>query len=154
MARSSHTLISKVGGSCAPAAVVAWGVQSFDAVVDYSQGEITKEELAYELGKNAANVAGGIVAGAAVGSVVPGAGTVVGAGAGFVASMVGCALASEAYAAAVEHGSEGAEIMASKAQELASKTVEMAKTEVPEKVSFIRESINVFASENNIPIKV
>ena len=44
--------------------------------------------------------------------------------------------------------------MASKAQELASKTVEMAKTEVPEKVSFIRESINVFASENNIPIKV
>ena len=154
MASSSHELISKVGGSCAPAAVVAWGVQSFDAVVDFSQGEITKEELAYEFGKNAANVAGGIVAGAAVGSVVPGAGTAVGAGAGFVASMVGCALASEAYAAAVEHGGEGVDIMASKAQELASKTVEMAKTEVPEKVSFIRKSINGFASENNIPIKV
>ena len=154
MGRSSHALISKVGGSCAPAAVVAWGVQSFDAMVDFSQGEITKEELAYEFGKNAANVAGGIVAGATVGSVVPGAGTVVGAGAGFVASMVGCALASEAYVAAVEHGGEGVDIMASKAQELASKTVEMAKTEVPEKVSFIRESINGFASENNIPIKV
>ena len=68
--------------------------------------------------------------------------------------MVGCALASEAYAAAVEHGGEGAEIIASKAQGLASKTVEMAKTEVPEKVNYIRESINGFASENNIPIKV
>ena len=154
MGSSSHALISKVGGSCAPAAVVAWGVQSFDAVVDFSQGEITKEELAYEFGKNAANVAGGILAGAAAGSFVPGAGTVVGAGAGFVASMVGCALASEAYAAAVEHGGEGAEIIASKAQGLASKTVEMAKTEVPEKVNYIRESINGFASENNIPIKV
>lgn len=154
MARSSHALISNVGGSCAPAAVVAWGVQSFDAVVDYSQGEISKEELAYALGENAATVAGGIVVGAAAGSIVPGAGTLVGAGAGFVGSMVGCALASEAYATAVEHGGEGAEIMASKAQELASNTVEMAKTEVPEKVDFIRESINVFAAENDIPIRV
>lgn len=154
MGRSSHALISMVGGSCAPAAVVAWGVQSFDAIVDYSQGEITKDELVNELGKNAAGVAGGIVAGAAVGSFVPGPGTLVGAGAGFVASMVGCALASEAYATAIEHGGEGAEIMANKAQELASKTVEMAKTEIPEKVSFIRESINGFASENNIPINV
>ena len=154
MTKSSHTLISKVGGSCAPAAVVAWGVQSFDAVVDYSQGEISKEELAYALGENAVNVAGGIAAGAAIGSVLPGAGTVVGAGAGFVASMVGCALASEAYAAAVEHGGEGVEILSSKAQELASNTVEMAKIEVPEKVDFIRETINGFASENDIPIKV
>ena len=154
MTKSSHTLISKVGGSCAPAAVVAWGVQSFDAVVDYSQGEISKEELAYALGENAVNVAGGIAAGAAIGSVLPGAGTVVGAGTGFVASMVGCALASEAYAAAVEHGGEGVEILSSKAQELASNTVEMAKIEVPEKVDFIRETINGFASENDIPIKV
>lgn len=154
MSQSSHVLISKVGGSCAPAAVVAWGVQSFDAVVDYSQGEISKEELAYALGENAATVVGGIAAGAAAGSIVPGAGTAVGAGAGFVASMVGCALASEVYATAVEHGGEGAEIMAAKAQELASNTVEMAKTEIPEKVDFIRETINGFAAENDIPIKV
>ena len=154
MSQSSHALISKVGGSCAPAAVVAWGVQSFDAVVDYSQGEISKEELAYALGENAATVVGGIAAGAAVGSVVPGAGTVVGAGAGFVASMVGCALASEVYATAVEHGGEGVEVIAAKAQELASNTVEMAKTEIPGKVDFIRDSINGFAAENDIPIKV
>ena len=154
MASSSHALISKVGGSCAPAAVVAWGVQSFDAVVDYSRGEISKEELAYALGENAANVAGGIVIGAAAGSAVPGAGTLVGAGVGFVGSMVGCALASEVYATAVEHGGEGAGVMAAKAQELASNTVEMAKSEIPEKVDFIRESINGFAAENDIPISV
>lgn len=181
MSGSSHALIQKVGGSCAPAAVVAWGVQSFDAVVDYAQGEITPNELAYNLGENAASVAGGIaggaagsvvgavagakagaVVGAAVGSIIPGAGTAVGAGvgatvgagAGLVGSMVGCAIASEAYATAVELGGEGAEVMAAKAQEMASKTVEIAKAEVPEKVGFIRESINTFASENNIPIKV
>ena len=44
--------------------------------------------------------------------------------------------------------------MASKAQELASNTVELAKTEVPEKVDFIRESINGFAAENDVPIRV
>ena len=154
MSKSSHVLISKVGGSCAPAAVVSWGVQSYDTIVDYAQGEISGSELAYNLGENAATVAGGIAAGAAAGSIVPGAGTAVGAGVGFVSSMVGCALASEAYAAAVEHGGEGAEALASKAQEFASNTVEMAKAEVPEKVDFIRESINGFATENDIPIRV
>lgn len=83
-----------------------------------------------------------------------GVGAVVGAGAGMVGSMVGCAVASEAYATAVEYGGKGAEAMAAKAQELASNTVEMAKTEVPEKVDFIRESINGFAEENKIPIRV
>jgi hypothetical protein len=185
MSTSSHALIQKVGSSCAPAAVVAWGVQSFDAVVDYAQGEITASDLAYDLGENVATVAGGVaggvvggavggvvgaaagakagaVAGATVGSIIPGAGTAVGAGvgaavgagAGLVGSMVGCAVASEAYATAVELGGKGAEVMAAKAQEMASNAVEMAKTEVPGKVDSIRESINVFASENNIPIKV
>ena len=158
MSHSSHVLIQKAGGSCAPAAVIAWGVQSFDSITDFAQGEITGDELAYELGKNGANVAGGVVggmaAGAALGSVVPGAGTVVGAGVGLVGSMVGCAVASEAYATAVEHGSEGAKVLASKAQELATNTVEIAKTEVPDKVNFIRDAINGFAAENDVPIRV
>lgn len=153
MRGSSHELIKAAGSSCAPA-VVAWGVQSFDSIIDYAQGEIGAEELAYDLGENAAGVVGGIAAGAAVGSIVPGAGTVVGAGAGFVGSIVGCALASEAYATAVEYGGQGAEAMAAKAQELATNTVELAKIEVPEKVDFIRESINGFAAENDIPIRV
>ena len=158
MSHSSHVLIQKVGSSCAPAAVVAWGVQSFDSITDYAQGEITGNELAYELGKNGASVAGGIVggmaAGAALGSVVPGAGTLVGAGVGLVGSMVGCAVASEAYATAVEHGGEGAKVLATKAQELATNTIEAAKVEVPEKVDFIKQAINNFATENNVPIRV
>lgn len=181
MSGSSHQLIQAVGGSCAPAAVVSWGVQSFGVAMDFAQGDISTSELAYELGKNAADVAGGVaggaaggaigaaagvkagaIAGAAVGSIIPGAGTAVGAGVGaavgggvgLVGSMVGCAIASEAYATAVECGGEGAELMAAKAQELASNTVELAKIEVPEKVDFIRESINGFAVENDIPIRV
>ena len=96
--------------------------------------------------------------GAALGSIVPGAGTAVGAGiglvGGMVGSMVGCAVASEAYATAVEHGGEGAKVLATKAQELANNTVEIAKTEVPDKVNFIRDAINGFAAENDVPIRV
>ena len=181
MSGSSHQLIKAVGGSCAPAVVVSWGVQSFDAAIDFAQGDINSSELVYELGKNAADVAGGVaggavggavgtaaganagaLAGAAVGSIVPGAGTAVGAGVGatvgagvgLVGSMVGCAIASEAYATAVEYGGKGAEVMADKAQEMADKTIEIAKTEVPDKVDFIKQSINGFAAENGVPIKV
>ncbi len=170
MSSSSQGLIQAVGGSCAPAAVVSWGVQSFDATMDFAQGNISAGELAYELGQNVAEVSGGVIggiegaqagaiAGAAIGSVIPGAGTVVGAGVGaaaggIVGSMVGCAVASEAYATAVEFGGKGAEVMAAKAQELATNAVETAKMEVPEKVDFIRESINSFAAENKIPVKV
>ena len=99
-------------------------------------------------------IAGGMAAGAALGSIVPGAGTVVGAGVGLVGSMVGCAVASEAYATAVEHGGEGAKVLASKAQELATNAVETAKSEVPEKVDFIKQAINDFATENDVPIRV
>ena len=89
------------------------------------------QELAYDLGENAAQIGGGIagaaLAGAAVGSVVPGAGTVVGFGAGLVGGMVGCAVASEAYASAVEFGAENVDALADKAQEMANKTVDIAK---------------------------
>ena len=71
-----------------------------------------------------------------------------------VGSMVGCAVASEAYATAVEYGGKGADILADKAQKLADKAVETAKVEFPNRVVVVKDSINVFAAENNLPIRV
>ena len=158
MTNSSQQLIQSLGKSGVPAAVIAMGVSSYDAISSYAQGEITGSELTYDLGENAASVAGGIIgsalAGAAVGSVAPGAGTVVGFGAGLVGGMVGTAIAAEAYSTAVELGGEGAEILASKAQEVATKTVEMAKVDMPDKVADVKSAINNFASANKIPIHI
>ncbi len=158
MSTSSHQLIQSLGNSGVPAAVISFGVQSYDCVVDYATGEITGSELAYDLGENAVSVGGSMlgaaVAGAAVGSVVPGAGTMVGFAAGMVGGMVGCAVASGAYASAVEFGAENVDALADKAEEMANKTVDIAKEVMPDQVGNITASINNFASENNLPFKI
>lgn len=121
MQGSSHQLIQSLGKSNVPAAVISFGVTSFDSIVDYAQGEIDGQELAYDLGENAVGVAGsmagmaaagvagakvGAAVGTAVGTVVPGAGNVVGGAVGttvgLVGGMVGYAVATEAYSTAVE----------------------------------------------------
>ncbi|MCL2299869.1 MAG: DNA/RNA non-specific endonuclease, partial [Firmicutes bacterium] len=109
---STHKLISSMGKLGVPAAVISFGVASFDSVVDFAQGEIDGKQLALELGENAVSVAAGMagmvavaplaasaagvggVIGGAIGSVIPIVGTAAGAAAGaFVAgtavSMVG-----------------------------------------------------------------
>ena len=158
MESSSHTLIKSLGSANVPASVIAFGVQSFDSVVDFAQGTIDGSQLAYDLGGNAAQVAGGAIgsaaAGAVVGSVAPGAGTAVGFGVGLVGGMIGCAVASEAYASAVQFGLDNADVLADKAQELADQTVELASEAIPNSVGNIIASFNEFASSNNLPISV
>lgn len=155
MSASSHQLIKSLGKSGVPAAVISFGVQSYDSVIDYATGQITGSELAYDLGENAAQVGGGIagaaLAGAAVGSVVPVAGTAVGFGVGMVGGMIGCAVASEAYVSAVEFGSEHVDELADKAKEMADNTVSLAKEIVPDKVGNIVSSLNDFATANKLP---
>lgn len=158
MQQSSHQLIQSVGRSSIPAAVVSFGVQSYDSVVDFAKGDITGQELAYDLGENASSVAGGVIggamAGAALGSIVPGAGTAVGFGVGLVGSMVGCAVASEAYATAVEAGNKGAQVLLDKASDFAADAYEIAKIEVPESAESIRSALNDFASKNSLPFSI
>lgn len=158
MSSSGHELIKSLGGSGVPAAVISFGVQSFDSVVDYANGVIDGRQLAYDLGENAAQVGGGIagaaLTGAAVGSVVPGAGTAVGFAAGMVGGMVGCAVASEAYVSAVEFGAENAGALADKAKEMADRTVDIAKEVIPDKVDNIVASINNYAIVNHLPFSV
>ena len=158
MSESSHQLIRSMGGMGVPAAVVSYGIDVYDSVIDYAQGDIDAEQLVYDLGEGGAHVGGAILgsaaAGAIVGSVVPGAGTVAGFGAGLVGGVVGCAIASEAYKTAVEYGSEGAKEIGRKATEMAKSTYEKAKTEIPEKADQVRNALNDFSNTYNLPFHI
>lgn len=154
MSQSSSALLQSVGGSCLPAAAVSFAVESYDSISEFAQGKIDGAELAFDLGDNAASIAGGIAGakvGAAVGSVAGPAGTVAGT---IVGGMVGCVVASEAYATAVEKGVEGAEILADKAEALAQNTIDTVKEAMPEKVDEVADAFNKFISDNKLPIKI
>lgn len=144
MKESSSKLMNKVGNSCLPAAVVSFGVKSYEDVASFARGEIDGGELAYNLGENAAGVAGEYV-GSNVGKLV---------GAELIGGTVGCAIAVEAYHTAVELGAEGAEIIAEKAQELASNVVDTVSEVVPEALSDVKNAFAEFASNVNLPFSL
>lgn len=152
MSKSSSALISKVGGSCAPALVVSFAVESYGDISKFAQGEIDRCELAYNLGENAASVAGsfaaGAATGAAVGTVAGPVGTVAGT---VVGGVVGCVLATEAYETAVEVGSEGAELLAAKANEFASVAVDAVAQIAPEKLTEVKDAFQEFAASVKLP---
>ena len=165
MASSSNALISSLGNSCVPAAAVSFGIASYDSVMDYAQGEIGVDELAYDLGENAVGVAGSIggaaLAGAAVGSVVPGAGTVVGAAAGLVGGMVGYAVTTGAYKTvvaevgeALDEHSEEIKQLTEKAESIAQDTVNKAAELGENAVSDVKAAINDFNIKNAFPFSV
>lgn len=127
---SSHQLIRSLGKSNVPAAVITFGVTSYDTVSDFAEGKIGAEELAIDLGENGVGIVGSIAGsaatGALVGSVVPGAGTAVGAAAGLVGGMVGYAVTTEAYKTAVEYAKENGEEIVENVGEFASDVAEVA----------------------------
>lgn len=154
MKTSSRQLIKNVGGSCLPAAAVSFAVESYDSISDFSQGEITGEELAYDLGENAAAIAGGIKGagvGATIGSVAGPAGTAVG---GIVGGVVGCVVTSEVYATVVEMGGEGAEMMAEKAEQFASSTIDAVSEYIPEQLDNVKNAFNDFTSSVDLPFSL
>lgn len=172
MRGSSHALIQSAGKIGIPAAIISFGVESFDSVTAFANGNIDAGELAYDLGENAASVAGGAI-GASVGSVVPVVGTIVG-------GLVGTAVAGEAYNSIAETVSEvqengigvlgdkaqkaamdkitntakSMEVIGSKAQEMANGVVELVTKEMPDMAGNICSAINNFAAEFKLPIAV
>ena len=170
MRASSSQLIRSVGGSCLPASVVSFVVESYDSISEFAQGEIAGNELAYDLGENATAIAAGIKGaavgtsvgtkiGALVGMVAGPVGTAVGATVGgvtgsLIGGVVGCAVLSEVYATAMEYGADHVEQIADKVKEFANKTVELAGKEIPDKVDSIKLALNEYANENHIAFKV
>lgn len=155
MSSSSSALISKVGGSCAPAATVAFAVESYEDISEYAQGNIDGSELAYNLGENAASVAGSFAGGALTGTAVGAAAGPVGAVAGtIVGGVVGCVVATEAYETAVELGTERAEVLAQKANELAQVTIDAVSEAVPEKLEEVTSAFKDYASSVKLPFNI
>lgn len=173
MSSSSQELIQSVASSGVPGIAISFGIDTYDSVIDFAQGNINSYELAYDLGESAVHIAGsmagaelasnvGAVIGGTVGSVIPGAGTAAGMavgkaagyGVGVVGGMVGCALASEAYVTAVEAGVEGAGILAENAKASAEKAVSLVKENAPEKVNDIRKAVNEYAGKFSLPFSI
>jgi hypothetical protein len=123
MSKSRSALFQSLGKANVPATAITFGIKSCDSVVKYAQGEISGENLAIDLGKNAAGISGSIagsaLAGAALGSVVPGAGTAAGFAVGLVSGMVGYTVATGAYATAIEVATGGVDVLVDKAESIA-----------------------------------
>lgn len=146
MSTSSSTLINKVGNTCLPAAVVSFGVESYEDISAFARGEIDGKELAYNLGENAAGIAGSCLGGT-IGSAGGPVGTIVG-------GTIGCAVAVEAYQYAVEVGAKGVEILADKAQELAADVVEKVSETAPEVLNDVKGAFAEFAANINLPFSL
>ncbi len=155
MGKSSVAMIRSIGGSCLPAAAVSFAVDSYGAVSQYAQGEIDGTELMYELGDSAASIAGGLggaQGGAVVGAIVAGPlGAAVG---GIAGSLVGCALSSEAYAAAVEVGSEYAASSAEHTEQFMKETISYVEEYAPEKLDSVKQTLSEYIQENRLPFRI
>ncbi len=142
--KTGSELLQSASSIGIPAEGIAMGIKTVEVGSAYFRGEMELSEVAYQLGEKAAGY-GGYMAGAAVGTaVMPGAGTIVG-------GMVGCALSTEAYKLAVEHGAKGAEILGDKAKAIANATIEYAQENIPEKAADVKAAFNTFATQNNLP---
>ena len=164
-AKSSHKAIQALGKAGVPAAVVSFGIASYDSVINFAQGEIDGTELALDLGKNATGVAGAITGakfGAAAGSVVPVVGTIAG---GLVGGMVGYAVTTAAYATVIDAATSGVGALADRAVavaetagELRDKAIEMGQgvldfvaANTPEAFDTVRIAMNDLASNLRVP---
>lgn len=155
MSKSSSALISKVGGSCLPAAVVAFGVESYEDISNFAQGKIDGVELTYELGENAAGVAGGFAGGAIAGAVIGTSLGPVGTAAGtIIGGTIGCVVSTELYKTAVEYGSDCVEYLADNAQKMAGDVIDAIEENVPEMLEGAKDAFNDFAESINLPFSL
>ena len=150
MSNSSHALISSMS-STLPAAVVSFGIQSYDFVSNFAQGVIDGSQLAYELGDSASMVLGGMAGAAAATGLIAASGPTAAVALSITGALVGTAVASAAYKSAVELGSKGVEVLSAKAKEMANSAVETAQQYIPEKVDTVVTALNNFASSVKLP---
>ena len=155
MQTSSCNLIRSIGGSCLPASAVAFAVESYDSVVDYAQGAIGADELAYDLGHNATTIAGGAVGGGKVGAAAGAAFGPAGAAAGgLIGGLVGSAVASGAYETALQYAPEAAQGIAEQAEAYAKEAMDAIASEHPDQVESAKATFNDFFASNNMPVRI
>ena len=155
MQTSSCNLIRSIGGSCLPASAVAFTVESYDSFMDFAQGTIGADELAHDLGHNAATILGGAVAGgkvgAAAGTAFGPAGTIAG---GLVGGLVGSTVASGAYETAVQYAPGAAKELAEQAGAYAQQAMDVISSEYPKQVDNAKAAFNGFFASHNMPVSL
>lgn len=155
MQTSSCNLIRSIGGSCLPASAVAFTVESYDSFMDYAQGTIGADELAHDLGHNAATILGGAVGGSKIGAVTGSAfgpaGTIAG---GLVGGLVGSTVASGAYETAVQYAPGAAKELAEQAGAYAQQAMDVISSEYPKQVDNAKAAFNGFFASHNIPVSL
>jgi len=155
MGASSNALINSIGNSCLPAALVSFGVESYDSIMEFAEGTIGGGELARELGENAATIAGGAVGGAKAGALIGAAGGIPGAVAGsVVGGLVGSVVASGVYNSVVDFAPEAAGKALETIDGFAHQTVDAVAEQFPDQLDGAKESFNDFFSSNNIPLRM
>ncbi len=77
-----------------------------------------------------------------------------GAAAGIIGGVVGCAVTSEAYKTAVQIGAENAPVLADRARGFAIDAVKFAEKDFPQKAGELAASFNGFAAQNNLPFQI
>jgi hypothetical protein len=149
MLASGNKLFQSLGKANVPSVAISFGIDSYRSVIDYAQGEIGGTELAKDLGESAVGVAGsmaGALKGAAAGTVAGPVGTVAG---GLVGGMVGYAMATGAYATAIEVATKGIDVLTDKAAAIAKSaagTYSVVSTAVDEGVQVIADVASNAAS--------
>lgn len=178
MKTSTKQMIQKIGNSCLPKAAIAFAVESWNSASSFAKGEIDGATLAYDLGENAAAIAGsikgapvgapigtkiGVAVGTTVGSFLGPGGAMAGASvggtiggvAGTVAGgLVGCALASEVYATAVECGAKNVGKISDSVQKFVDSTIKVVSDTSPGRVNEVKSAFREFAKSNKLPIRV
>ena len=173
MAPSSRSLIKSFSVPDIPGIDTNWGIDTYNSIMSCAKGEISVSELSYNMSelavhiddiKHIAEVSShvGAVVGAGVGAALPGVtsttgaavGATVGYGVGVVGGIVVYTVAAEAHAAAVQIGSEKADILAEQAKKAADNTIRLIKENAPDKVDAALQAVNDYASKFKLPFRV
>jgi len=112
--------ISGLTGSNVPAAAITMGISSYSDIKDFTNGDISGSELAYNLGENVFRIAGGIV-GATAGSPLG----IFGMAGGGIA---GSEAAAQLYKVGIDYVSDHFEIITEKASDFKDMAIDFKDT--------------------------
>lgn len=151
MKNSGSKMISGLVKTGLPGMAIDFGIKSYESVSSFIEGKLDGLELVYDLGENAATTFAAFEtgkAGAVLGSGLGPIGTV---GGSLIGGMIGYFISSEVYAAAVDAGIEGVEILSEKANELGQFCIDAATECIPGFAEDVANSIKDFATQFDLP---
>lgn len=156
----ASSLVRSLGRTGMIPTIVSAGVESFQDCQKYLDGEITGNQLIYNVGENLAISAGGSILGAAAVAGVSAlgiagtGGLLLTASASIAAGMVGVAVAGEVYEIAAGLGSEAVGSLVKEIGNLEKAVTAKVQEVLPTNLNYIKNQINQFNKQLSIPVKL